>query len=230
MNRKLLGSLAAWHFAPTREAVKQLRAEGVPTNRIFLTGNTVVDSLRSIIGVRTPTSAPSKHRLVLVTCHRRENFGRPMQAIAQALATIAHKYPELKILFPVHPNPAVRATIRPFLKSLPNVVLCSPMNYDTFIASLNDAWLVLSDSGGVQEEATALGKPVLVLREQTERPEGVQAGALKLVGASTDRIVEEFQRLYTDPRAYARMARASNVFGDGHAAERIVKVLEKHIE
>jgi len=233
MNRTLLGSLARWHFAPTREAVKRLRHEGVPKNAIHLTGNTVVDALRWM--APRCESAPLKkligdsafkRRLILITCHRRESLGAPMEAVASALATVARSHPETVILFPLHPNPAVRAAILPRLKSIANVILCEPLDYQQFLSCLKHAFLVISDSGGVQEEATALGKPVLVLRDQTERQEGVKAGALKLVGTNARRIIRETHRLLTDPRAYRRMSQASNVFGDGRSAGRIVAVLE----
>jgi len=236
MNRTLLGAVASWHFAPTRDAVKRLRAESVPGGTIFMTGNTVVDALRwmvtrcsvaplkQLIGV-----AALRKRLILVTCHRRESFGRPMAAVAGAIATVARENADTVVLFPVHPNPAVRATVLPKLQNIPNVMLCEPLDYGTFLSCLKHAYLVLSDSGGVQEEATALGKPVLVLRESTERQEGVKAGALKLVGTDAKLIVRESGRLLRDAQAYRRMSRASDVFGDGHSAERIVSVLERSL-
>jgi UDP-N-acetylglucosamine 2-epimerase (non-hydrolysing) len=237
MNRTLLGSLATWHFPPTQDAVEQLRRENVPDEVIYLTGNTVVDALRwmaprcsnaplrKLIG-----AAAMKKRLILVTCHRRESFGQPMESVAHAIATVARENADVVVLFPVHPNPAVRAAVVPRLSNVPNVVLCEPLDYERFLACLKNAYLVLSDSGGVQEEATALGKPVLVLRETTERQEGVKAGALKLVGTDADRIVQECRRLLRDARAYRRMCRASDVFGNGHASELIVKTLEKSLE
>jgi UDP-N-acetylglucosamine 2-epimerase (non-hydrolysing) len=237
MNRTLLRSVAAWHFAPTRQAVKRLRQEGAPKETIHLTGNTVVDAMRWMAR-RGPIDRhwrrllPGNNvprRLILVTCHRRESLGAPMKEIASGLARVAQAHPEAVILFPVHPNPVVRAAINPGLKSLSNVVLCEPLDYPQFLWCLKSAFLVISDSGGVQEEATALGKPVLVLREETERQEGIRAGALKLVGTDAARIAREAHRLLVDARAYARMCRASNIFGDGQAAKRIVKVLESSL-
>ena len=234
MNRTLLGAVASWHFAPTRDAVRRLRAENISAQTIFLTGNTVVDALRWM--VPRCSAAPLKKligadamrkRLILVTCHRRESLGQPMAHVAAAIATVARENADTVVLFPVHPNPAVRATVLPKLENIPNVVLCEPLDYDTFLSCLKHAFLVLSDSGGVQEEATALGKPVLVLRESTERQEGVKAGALKLVGTDARRIVRESRRLLTDAAAYRRMSRASNVFGDGRSAARMVKILER---
>jgi UDP-N-acetylglucosamine 2-epimerase (non-hydrolysing) len=236
MNRTLLRALATWHFAPTRDAAGRLRAEGVPDGAIHVTGNTVVDALRwmtprcseeplkALLG-----EATGARRLVLVTCHRRENLGAPMASVAEALAALATTEPEILILFPVHPNPAVRAAIMPRLRAVPNVVLCEPLGYDEFLACLQRAWLVISDSGGVQEEATALGKPVLVLRQETERPEGVNAGALRLVGTDRERILHAVRELLRDDAAYRRMGQASDVFGDGRAAERIVGILERSL-
>jgi UDP-N-acetylglucosamine 2-epimerase (non-hydrolysing) len=236
MNRTLLGALATWHFSPTTDAVKRLVAENIPAGTIFMTGNTVVDALRWMVPrckaapLRKLIGAGAmKRRLILVTCHRRESFGRPMAAVAGAIATVARENPDTTVLFPVHPNPKVRETVLPKLRDIPNVVLSEPLDYDQFLSCLKHAFLVLSDSGGVQEEATALGKPVLVLRESTERQEGVKAGALKLVGTDAKLIVRETRRLLTDAGAYREMSRASDVFGDGLSAERIVKVLERSL-
>jgi UDP-N-acetylglucosamine 2-epimerase (non-hydrolysing) len=229
INRKLIGSIARWHFAPTAEAARTLRREGVAQKSIYVTGNTVVDALRWMTGQRRSGAARRQNsdgRLVLVTCHRRENLGAPMVEIAEAVGVLARRHPEVTVLVPLHPNPEVRRSLEPVLKSLPNVKLCKPLRYKDFLGCLQRAYLVLSDSGGVQEEATALGKPVLVLREETERPEGVRAGALKLVGHDGKRIVREAERLLSDAKAYARMSRGSEVFGDGRAAERIVQILE----
>lgn len=234
MNRTLLGAVASWHFPPTQDAVRRLRAENIAAETIFLTGNTVVDALRWMVPRCSDAplrkligAAAMKRKLILVTCHRRESLGQPMTAVAEAIATVARENADTVVLFPVHPNPAVRQTVMPKLQSIPNVVLCEPLDYDQFLSCLKHAYLVLSDSGGVQEEATALGKPVLVLRESTERQEGVKAGALKLVGTDAKLIVRESNRLLRVPAAYKKMCRASNVFGDGHSAERIVKVLER---
>lgn len=234
INRKLLADISTWHFAPTKWTVRRLRSEGIPARAIYLTGNTVVDALRWMTRrarLPKPKELSRLHgdqRLVLVTCHRRENLAQ-MKHVGQALANIARRHANVLVLFPVHPNPAVRDAITPPLRSLPNVILREPMDYDEFLVCLKKAFIVLSDSGGVQEEATAMGRPVLVLRDSTERPEGLDAGALKLVGTSAARIVRETERLLADRRAYQKMARASNVFGDGHAAKRIVKVLEQEL-
>ena len=236
MNRTLLGAVASWHFPPTQDAVRRLRAENIAARTIFLTGNTVVDALRWMVPrcSNAPLrkligAAAMKKKLILVTCHRRESLGKPMTAVAGAIAQVARENADTIVLFPVHPNPAVRQTVMPKFQNIPNVVLCEPLDYDQFLSCLKHAYLVLSDSGGVQEEATALGKPVLVLRDSTERQEGVKAGALKLVGTDAKLIVRESNRLLRVPAAYKKMCRASNVFGDGHSAERIVKILERSL-
>ena len=235
MNRTLLGAVATWHFAPTAAAARRLAKEGISRKSIYVTGNTVVDALRWM--APRCSELPLKRllgrenfgrKLLLVTCHRRESLGAPMRNIASALAEVGQNgTQDVAILFPLHPNPAVRACVKPALERLPNVVLCEPLDYEHFLAALKHAHVVISDSGGVQEEATALGKPVLVLRKETERQEGVRAGALKLVGTDKGRIVRETLRLLDDPRAYKQMAKGSAVFGDGNAAKRIVKVLER---
>ena len=233
MNRTLLTALATWHFAPTRDAATRLRREGVPASTIHVTGNTVVDALRwmaprcrarSLQKLLGP--AKSSRPLILVTCHRRESFGAPLRSVATGLATLARGNPDARILFPIHPNPSVRATVTPLLSGIENVILCRPLAYDQFLVALQRAYLVISDSGGVQEEATALGIPVLVLRHQTERPEGLKAGTLKLVGTDARNIIRETQRLLDHPSAHRKMRQASNIFGDGQAAQRIARVLE----
>ena len=235
MNRMLLSCVASWHFAPTPHAARLLRKENVAASDIFTTGNTVVDALQWMVGRVNDDAAPLParargRRLVLVTCHRRENLGEPMAQVAKAVRDLAAKHDDLHFLFPVHPNPAVRDAVYPILEENPRVTLCEPLGYDAFLAALKSAWLVLSDSGGVQEESTALGRPVLVLRQETERPEGVQAGTLKLVGTDRARIVREVDKLYSSRAAYARMTKGSEVFGDGRAAERIVSILEGKIQ
>ena len=235
MNRMLLSCVASWHFAPTPHAARLLRKENVAASDIFTTGNTVVDALQWMVGRVNddvlPRPARAKgQRLVLVTCHRRENLGVPMAQVAQAVRDLAAKYNDLHFLFPVHPNPAVREAVHPVLEANPRVTLCEPLGYDAFLAALKSAWLVLSDSGGVQEESTALGRPVLVLRQETERPEGVKAGTLKLVGTDRARIVREVAKLYLSPAAYAKMTKGSKVFGDGQAAARIVALLEEKLQ
>ena len=220
MNRSLLAHLANWHFTPTRTAGARLRANGVPANAIFQTGNTVVDALRWI--TRSAPKVKGAHPLVLVTCHRRENLGVPMRRIAKALAAIALRHPEVLIVFPVHPNPRIATIVGPALHGFSNVRLMPPMPYVQFIDHLQRATCVITDSGGVQEEAAALGKPVLVLRNETERQEGLKAGLLRLVGTDRDAIVTQAHQLLTR----RNKAEPTDVFGDGHAAERIVRILE----
>lgn len=231
-NRSLIGRLARWHFAPTDYARQNLLAEGVPKSHILVTGNTVVDALHWMIG-RLPAAEkkPPREasRQVLITCHRRENLGEPLRGIVRALARLAEEFPDYQFLFPVHPNPAVREVVYPALEKRPNVSLVEPLSYDQFLRALVRSHLVLSDSGGVQEEATALGKPVLLLREETERPEGIQAGVVLRVGTDEQRILREARRLLSSAAAWQKMARGSKVFGDGRSAARIVRRLEREL-
>lgn len=235
VNRKIVGSIADQHFAPTERAAQALRSENVPGERIHVTGNTVVDAL--ILAKAMVEADPClssrwddirKHhgnrRIILVTCHRRENFGGGVLNIVNALQTILARE-DVAVVLPVHPNPNVRDIFAAHLSNHPRVILISPQEYTDFVSLLSLSHLVLTDSGGVQEEAPTFGKPVLVMRETTERPEGVEAGTARLVGADYDRIVEETFRLLDDDETYSAMARSHNPFGDGHASERIVKVL-----
>lgn len=233
MNRRLAAALATWHFAPTEEARHNLLAEGIAPESIHVTGNTSIDALRSVAARPFRFEDPalrsvveSDRRLILVTAHRRENWGEPMAHIGQALARLADAFPDCEIVFPLHKNPVVRETLRPILEGIPRVHLIEPTDYVPFVKLMQRADLILTDSGGVQEEAPTLGVPILVLRETTERPEGVTAGTAKLIGTATDTIVAEATRLLTDPDAHAQMARAVNPYGDGSAAERIVSILQ----
>ncbi|BBH34299.1 UDP-N-acetylglucosamine 2-epimerase (non-hydrolyzing) [Pseudomonas sp. St290] len=231
-NRVIAGKLTRWHFAPTQHAVDNLLREGVAASDITLTGNTVIDALLmtaaqdSALGIQLD---PGK-RLVLVTSHRRENFGEPFQHICQALKRLAECNPDIQILYPVHPNPNVKDVAYQLLGLTPNIILCAPLDYAPFITAMKRSYLIISDSGGIQEEAPALGKPVLVLREETERPEAVDLGVVKLVGANPDTIVEQAQRLLDDPQAYQGMARGVSPYGDGKAAARIVDVLRQYFQ
>ena len=229
-NRVIAGRLARWHFAPTEGARRNLLAEGVAATAITVTGNTVIDTLLLTAG-RHPVldlDLDPARRLVLVTCHRRENFGAPLRRICQALQTLAQRNPDVEFLYPVHPNPHVDAVARRLLDA-GNIRLCAPLDYASFVAAMQRAHLVISDSGGVQEEAPALGKPVLVLREATERPEAVEAGVVRLVGSSPERIATETQRLLDDEAAYRAMARRVSPYGDGRSAGRIVAVLRDQV-
>ena len=229
-NRVIAGKLANWHFAPTEGSRKNLLREGVSDSDIVVTGNTVIDALlmtaaRDLeIGIKLDRSK----RLILVTAHRRENFGEPFRNICRALHTLAERNPDVQFLYPVHPNPNVKDVVHEMLGRCPNILLCEPLDYAPFIGAMKRAYLIISDSGGVQEEAPALGKPVLVLRDETERPEAVEQGVVKLVGPNYDRIVTETQRLLDDEASYRAMARGVSPYGDGRSAERIVKTLRDH--
>ncbi|WP_294320275.1 UDP-N-acetylglucosamine 2-epimerase (non-hydrolyzing) [uncultured Sphingomonas sp.] len=235
VNRKIVGSIADLHFAPTQTAADALLAENVPATRVLVTGNTVIDALHMarerLAAEPQRTQALDEladrfagKRVVLVTTHRRENFGGGMENIARAIARIAARE-DVGVIFPVHPNPQVRSVMDAILGHNPRVAMIAPQDYPHFVRLLDLCHLVLTDSGGVQEEAPGLGKPVLVMRETTERPEGVMAGTAKLIGSDEDRIVAEVGTLLDDPHAYAAMARAHNPFGDGHASARIVETL-----
>ncbi len=226
MNRMLTGFLADLHFAPTSAAAENLRRCGVPPERVFISGNTVIDALRSVSGRLGAEQAeldldPSR-RLVLVTVHRRESFGAPLQRILQAVKKLVTTFPDIEVVLPVHPNPQVKGAVHSALGGTERIHLVPPLGYFDFVSLLHDSFLVLSDSGGVQEEAPSLGKPVLVLRENTERPEGISAGVARLVGTDTSTICKAASQLLTDPDKYRAMARAVNPYGDGRASERIV--------
>jgi UDP-N-acetylglucosamine 2-epimerase (non-hydrolysing) len=230
MNRVIAGRLAKWHFAPTESSRQNLLREGVSDTDIVVTGNTVIDALLSVVDrdVELPVELDPTKRLILVTAHRRENFGEPFERVCRALLTLLERNLDVQVLYPVHPNPNVRDTAHRLLGSHPRVVLCDPLDYLPFVSAMKRAYLILSDSGGVQEEAPALGKPVLVLRHETERPEAVEEGVVKLVGTDFDTIVSEIQRLLDDEFVYRAMARGVSPYGDGHAAERIVNVLKEY--
>jgi len=229
-NRVIAGKLARWHFAPTEGSRLNLLREGVLDADIIVTGNTVIDALLIAAAkeLEVGIDLDATKRLVLVTSHRRENFGEPFRNICIALRTLAERNADVQILYPVHPNPNVKDVAYELLGNTRNIILCDPLDYAPFVAAMKKAYLIISDSGGVQEEAPALGKPVLVLREETERPEAVEMGVVKLVGANCDRILEEAQCLLDDGAAYQTMARGVSPYGDAHAAERIVAVLREH--
>jgi len=233
VNRRLTAGIADLHFAPTAGARQNLLAEGVPAERIHVTGNTVIDALlqtvgrlrsdatlRQAVAERLPSLDPAR-RLVLVTGHRRESFGAGFERICRALARLAQRQ-DVEVVYPVHLNPNVQQPVHRFLGGLDNVHLIEPMDYLPFVALMDAATVIVTDSGGIQEEAPSLGKPVLVMRDVTERPEAVEAGTVKLVGTDVDRIVTECERLLDDPDAYRQMSRAHNPYGDGLAARRIV--------
>jgi UDP-N-acetylglucosamine 2-epimerase (non-hydrolysing) len=233
MNRRLTGAIATLHFAPTEAARANLLAEGIASDRIFVTGNTVVDALQAIIRSDAfgQSRLPLSHdggRLLLVTLHRRESFGDALRGMCGALRTITAKYADVHIVIPVHRNPAVKDTVLDELASVERVSLLEPLDYVSFLRLMQASTLVLTDSGGVQEEAPVLGKPVLVLRETTERREAIEAGVARLVGTASADIVAAASALLDDPAQYAAMAKHVSPFGDGHAAERIADVLVRH--
>ena len=229
-NRALTGRLATLHFAPTTGARDNLLAEGVAPSAIHVPGNTGIDALVRVAErvreePRLPVELDPDRRLVLVTAHRRESFDGGMERIARAVAELASARPEIDVVFPCHPNPNVRRPVNALLGTHPNVRVIEPVDYAELVTLLTRAHLVLTDSGGIQEEVPSLNVPALVLRDKTERPEGVEAGALRLVGTDPSRIVGEATRLLVDAQAYAEMARVPNPYGDGHAAARIAAVL-----
>jgi len=229
-NRVIAGKLARWHFAPTEGSRQNLLREGVPNNDIIVTGNTVIDALLMTAAkeLEIGIDLDANKRLVLITSHRRENFGEPLRNICRALRTLAERNQDVQFLYPVHPNPNVKDVAHEMLGDCSNIRLCEPLDYAPFVAAMKRSYLIISDSGGVQEEAPALGKPVLVLREETERPEAVDQGVVKLVGPNYERIVAETQKLLDDEVAYRAMARGVSPYGDGNAAGRIVDVLRRH--
>jgi len=243
-NRRLATPIVALHFAPTESARAALLREGVPAAAIELTGNTIVDALRmeraqqERPAVRAEIAASlstllgagwSQRPLVLITGHRRENFGEGLRQICEAIGVLSRRYPDHAFVYPVHLNPEVKEQVERRLGGLPNVHLIAPQGYRNFVAMMSHCRLILTDSGGVQEEAPSLGKPVLVMRDTTERPEGIEAGTALLTGPHADRIVEHAGRLLDDDVAYRAMARGVNPYGDGHAAERIVRRLRQHL-
>lgn len=239
-NRTLTGHLATYHFAPTETSRQNLLRENIADNRIAVTGNTVIDALfwvrdrvlsdevlRNELTQRYPFLANGK-KMILVTGHRRESFGRGFEQICHALAEIAANNPDVQIVYPVHLNPNVSEPVKRILGHVENVMLIEPQDYLPFVWLMNRAWLILTDSGGIQEEAPSLGKPVLVMRDMTERPEAVSAGTVCLVGTDSQRIVNEVTRLLQDESAYQAMSRAHNPYGDGQACHRILSALKNN--
>ena len=230
-NRRIVDSLSDLHFAPTERARRSLLAEGTDPATVHVTGNTVIDALCQVsareydIGSGPLAGVPFDRRIVLVTAHRRESFGQGMIAICRALTRLVEEVPDVQVVYPVHLNPNVRDPVRDLLGGNPRISLLAPLDYESLVHLMRRATLILTDSGGIQEEAPTLGKPVLVLRDVTERPEAVEAGCARLVGTDPSRIVSEARRLLEDQGAYDRMARVVNPFGDGRASERIATVL-----
>lgn len=236
MNRKLTGSLTDMHFAPTATASNNLRQENIKEEAIFVTGNTVIDALLATVNEKFEFSNEvlrkidyKNRKVVLVTTHRRENLGEPMRHVYQALRDLVNEFEDIEIVFPVHKNPKVREVVESELGGLDRVNLIDPLDYEPFANLLARSYLVLTDSGGIQEEAPALGKPVLVLRDTTERPEAIDAGTVKLIGTDKMKIYNEAKLLLSNKKEYERMANACNPYGDGQAARRIVEaILWKH--
>lgn len=242
INRQLTTRLAKFHFVPTSMAKENLLKEQVPDKNIYLTGNTVIDSLMSVISKARKKNYPnhlldelpflkdalSKYaRIILVTGHRRENFGKGFEQICHALFNIAKNFPDVQIIYPVHLNPNVRLPVKSILSKIPNIHLLEPMDYLSFVKLMDQSYLILTDSGGIQEEAPSLGKPVLVMRDTTERPEAVLAGTVRLVGSDKQKIFFAVSDLLKNTDKYKVMAKAHNPYGDGKASERICKVIEE---
>ena len=234
INRVLTGHIADLHFAPTERNRENLLREGIPADQIFVTGNTVIDALLQVAGkpyeFRDDVLSKidfAKKRVITVTCHRRENLGEYMDNIFGAIGRLAGEFADVEVVYPVHLNPKVKEAARRHLGDISNVHLIQPLAYQPFVRLMAGSYLVITDSGGMQEEAPALGKPVLVVRRETERPEAVEAGTVKLAGVERETIYEMARTLLTDPSAYQTMARAVNPYGDGHACRRIIDVLQR---
>ncbi len=236
-NRRLTSQIATLHLAPTPVSADNLLRAGIPAQKVLVTGNTVIDALLAAVEQRVPYGNQaleevdrSQAPVLLVTAHRRESWGRRMHGVANAVARLARWHPGLVVVLPVHPNPVVREALLPALRGLDNVLVVEPMGYGAFARLLRRSTIVLTDSGGVQEEAPSLGKPVLVMRDTTERPEAVTAGTARLVGTDPDRVYAEVDHLLTSAQAYQAMANAVNPYGDGHAAQRTADAIEHMFE
>lgn len=235
INRRITGCVADFHFAPTERARGNLLREGVPPENVFVTGNTIVDALSSMAldgkfeNQELNSVRFDQRRVLLVTAHRRENHGPPLAAICQGLKALVSEFDDIEVVYPVHLNPNVRGPVREMLGAVPRVRLIEPLAYGDLLRVMKSCFFILTDSGGIQEEAPSFHKPVLILREVTERPEVLEAGAGQIVGTNRDRIFKAASRLLTDSAAYQRMSSARNPFGDGHAADRIAQILTKVI-
>jgi UDP-N-acetylglucosamine 2-epimerase (non-hydrolysing) len=223
--RQMVSRITSFHFAPTERAAFALRKEAIEPEHISVTGNTVIDAQYWVVQRHRIQRRTTGRGHLLITAHRRENWGSDLREICYAIADVAHRHPDLQMLFPVHLNPVVRQPVHAILGSLPNVQLSPPLDYLQMQQALLDAWLVLTDSGGLQEEAPTFGVPLLVLRTETERPEAIDAGCARLAGTRRSTIVQEIEALWSDEDAYRAMARAGNPFGDGRASERVVDLL-----
>ncbi|MDD5491820.1 MAG: UDP-N-acetylglucosamine 2-epimerase (non-hydrolyzing) [bacterium] len=231
INRRIADVLADLYFVPTPLSARNLKKEGIPGKNIYITGNTVIDAL--LMALKVPyrsknkqlRSLDSRKKIILVTVHRRENWGFPLNNICGALARIARQYPDTQIVYPVHLNPRVKDVVYSRLSDQPNILLCEPLDYLDFVNVMKNSYIVVTDSGGLQEEAPSLGKPVLVLRKVTERPEAVKAGTARVVGTTAKDVYREISRLLSSKPAYQKMANAVNPYGDGKASERIAKAI-----
>ncbi|WP_448216409.1 non-hydrolyzing UDP-N-acetylglucosamine 2-epimerase [Endozoicomonas sp. 2B-B] len=231
INRVITARLARWHFSPTLSSRNNLIKEGISDRNIVVTGNTVIDALL-MISKKKPKHQirlNEKKRLILITSHRREHFGLPFSNICRALIILAQNNPFIELLYPVHPNPNIKENAYKHLASVSNIILCEPLDYASFVAVMMQSYIVMTDSGGIQEEAPALGKPVLVMRNKTERPEAIEAGVVKLVGCDYELIVSEAQKLLDNEQAYKSMAKGTSPYGDGRASERIVNTLKSEL-
>jgi UDP-N-acetylglucosamine 2-epimerase (non-hydrolysing) len=241
MNRQLASRICRFHFAPTQRAQQNLQAEHIPEEAILVTGNTVIDALFEARKRLRPDSALIRmlknkiafdsgnyRRRIVVTGHRRENFGEGLENLCRALKALALEHPDIQIVYPVHLNPNVQKPVYSLLGNIDNIRLLEPLDYESFIWLMDTAYCIITDSGGIQEEAPALGKPVLLIRDTTERPEAIDAGTVKMIGTSTERIIAETNRLLHDSRVYQQMSAARNPYGDGMACERIISFMRKH--
>lgn len=235
MNRRLTGALTRLHFAPTEGNVRNLLKEGIDKENIFITGNTVIDALLQVVREDYVFANPllneidyANKKVLVMTCHRRENWGKPMEDIFHAVVEILQQHKDVEIVFPVHLNPKIRHLAEEIMGDVEGIHLIEPLDYEPFVNLLNKAYLILTDSGGIQEEAPALGKPILVLRTETERPEAVEAGTVKVVGVDKNKIISETNLLLTNREHYLQMANAVNPYGDGRASKRIVEVIKYH--
>jgi UDP-N-acetylglucosamine 2-epimerase (non-hydrolysing) len=234
MNRTLVGDIADLHFSPTRANSDNLKRESV-AGQVFITGNTVIDAMQYTVSDEFRFETPllneldyENHRIIAMTCHRRENYGKPMEQIMQAVKTIVETHPDVEVVYPVHLSPVVQECAKSILGNVDRVHLIPPLNVEEMHNLMARCYMVMTDSGGLQEEAPAMGKPVLVLRKETERPEAVAAGTVRLAGVETDQIVADAKALLEDPAVYAAMAKAVNPYGDGHACARIAQAILYH--
>jgi len=238
INRRLTSHIADFHFAPTERAKNNLLREGIEGNKIFVTGNTVIDALRlTLEKIRESNFKPEglkevdfeNKRIILVTAHRRESFGQGFRNICNALKEIAKNNPDIEVVYPVHLNPNVQKPVNEIIGNISNIFLLKPLDYESFVYLMHKSYLILTDSGGIQEEAPSLGKPVLVMRDVTERTEAIEAGTARLVGTAKDKIVREIQLLLDDRHEYEKMAKSVNPYGDGKASEKIIEILSGHL-